>query len=366
MVLQPRMLLSTALAITIIFLSIKPTEAAVGRVKEQTGPTEIVRNKKSLPSQVNASVESNDTIITARARAKLEFDDKTTVQITEQSKLVIDDFVYDPRKGTGKLALKMALGTARYASGQIAKNNPQQVAVKTPTASIAVRGTDFSMTVDELGRSLVMLLPSCDNRGCVTGAIEVSNEAGSVLLEQAYQATLVRSVNTPPTAPVIVQIDQTNINNLLIVTPPPQFRDEELQNNTKTALDINFLNQDFLKYNALDEDELKKFAALDQNFLDGELLVNMLDLSTAQLAQSQEALSAQNQMLPGYDASTGLKYFISADDESKLVLDRSSTHIARVTVDREHSMVLNITQDGVAVTQRVNKSGSTTINIIQK
>lgn len=311
-------------------------------------------------------MESNDTIITARARAKLEFEDKTTVQITEQSKLVIDDFVYDPKKGSGKLALKMALGTARYASGQIAKNNPQQVAVKTPTASIAVRGTDFSMTVDELGRSLVMLLPSCDSKGCVTGAIEVSNEAGSVLLEQAYQATLVRAINVAPTAPVIVQIDQPNINNLLIVSPPTQFRDEELQNTTKTALDVNFLNQDFLKYNALDEDELKKFAALDQNFLDGEMLVNLLDLSTAQLAQSQESLSAQNQMLPGYSEATGLKYFISADDESKLVLDRSSAHIARVTVDREHSMVLNITQDGVAVTQRVNKSGSTTISITQK
>lgn len=363
---RPRALLLIALAIATILLSIRPTEAAVGRVSEQTGPTEIVRNKRSVPSQVNAPVESNDTIITARARAKLEFDDKTTVQITEQSKLVIDDFVYDPKKGTGKLALKMALGTARYASGQIAKNNPQQVAVKTPTASIAVRGTDFSMTVDELGRSLVMLLPSCDAKGCVTGAIEVSNEAGSVLLEQAYQATLVRATNVPPTAPVIISVDQTNINNYLIVTPPPQFRDEELQQESKTALDINFLNKDFLKYNALDEDELKKFTALDQNFLDGNFLVNMLDVSNAQLAMSQEQFAMQNQMLPGYNAATELKYYIDADDDSKLVLDRSVGHIARVIVNKEHNMVLNITQDGVAITQPVNRSGSTVITIIQK
>ena len=304
--------------------------------------------------------------MTARARAKLEFEDRTTVQITEQSKLVIDDFVYDPRKGSGKLALKMALGTARYASGQIAKNNPQQVSVKTPTASIAVRGTDFSMTVDELGRSLVMLLPSCDSKGCVTGAIEVSNEAGSVVLEQAYQATLVRSTNTPPTAPVVVNLDQININNYLIVTPPQQFRDEELQQDSKTALDINFLNQDFLKYNALDEDELRRFTALDQNFLDGNFLVNMLDISTAQLAMSQEQFAMQNQMLPGYNAATELKYYIDADDDTKLVLDRSVSHIARVIVNKEHNMVLNITQDGVAITQPVNRSGSTTISIVQK
>lgn len=350
-----------------IFLSFSLTSwAGVGRVVEQTGPTEIVRNKQSVPSSVNTAVQMQDTVVTARAKVKLEFEDKTTVRITEQSKLVIDDFVYDPKKSTGKLALKMALGTARYASGQIAKNNPQQVAIKTPTASIAVRGTDFSMTVDELGRSLVMLLPSCDNKGCVTGAIEVSNEAGTVLLEQAYQATLVRSLTTPPTAPVIVTLDAANINNMLIVAPPPQLQDEELQSETKTALDVNFLNQDFLKYNALDEDELKKFSALDQNFLDGELLVNMLDLSTAQLAASQEQLASQNQLLPGYNEASGLKYYIDAENESKLILERSASHIARVTVDREHNMVLNISQDGVQVTQPVNKGGTTTITIVQK
>ena len=53
------------------------------------------------------------------------------------------------------------MGTVRYASGQIAKANPQQVGIQTPTATIAVRGTDFSMTVDEVGQSLVMLVPSC-------------------------------------------------------------------------------------------------------------------------------------------------------------------------------------------------------------
>jgi hypothetical protein len=47
--------------------------------------------------------------------------DDSTVKVTEHSKLVIDDFVYDPKnKDAGKLALNMASGTARYASGAIA------------------------------------------------------------------------------------------------------------------------------------------------------------------------------------------------------------------------------------------------------
>jgi hypothetical protein len=339
----------------------------VGRVVEQTGPTEIVRNKKSTPSSVNTAVQMNDTVVTARAKARLEFDDKTTVNITEQSKITIDEFVYDPRSGSGKLAMKMVQGTARYASGQIAKNSPQNVNVQTPTATVAVRGTDFSMTVDELGRSLVMLLPSCDDRGCVTGAISVSNDAGTVFMDVAYQTTVVTSLNTVPSSPVIVTIDQANINNLLIVTPPPEIRNEDQEkiSATKTVLDINFLNKDFLKYNELDQDELKKFVELEINFLDVDLLVNMLDLSNQQLAASQEAMLSEKTMLPNYNAASGLVYGLN-DDESKLILRKQTTHVAQITVDREADAVVNITQDGAPLTQQINRGGTAVITIIQR
>ena len=360
------MLQALVTSITLALLS-QTSWASVGRVVEQTGPTEIVRNKKSLSSSVNAPVEMLDTIVTARAKAKLEFVDKTTVNITEQSKILIDDFVYDPRAGSGKLAMKMVQGTARYASGQIAKNSPQNVNITTPTATVAVRGTDFSMTVDELGRSLVMLLPSCDNRGCVTGAIMVSNDAGSVLMDVAYQTTVVTSLTTSPSSPVIVTIDQANINNLLIVAPPPEIREEEQrkQSETRTALDINFLNRDLLKYDELDQDELKKFVELDINFLDIDLLINMLDLSNQQLAASQEAMLAEKTMLPNYNSASGLTYGIS-DDESRLILRRQTTHTAQVVVDREHDAMLNISQDGAPLTQQINRGGTTVITIIQR
>jgi hypothetical protein len=218
----------------------------------------------------------NDTISTAKAKAELTFEDKTTVKLTEHSKMIIDDFVYDPKKGSGKLAINMALGTARYASGQIAKNNPQQVAIKTPTASIAVRGTDFSMTVDELGRSLIMLLPSCDPKGgCVTGAIEVSNLSGVVLLDVPYQATLVNSLSSPPSTPTIIKIDQANINNMLIISKPPEVHDvvqAGIAKKEKSILDFNALDVDLLKYSKLDENKLDNNQALDRNDLNADLL----------------------------------------------------------------------------------------------
>ena len=336
----------------------------MGRVTEMTGPTEIVRNKKSVAGSVNSAVEMQDTITTARSRVELTFEDKTTVRITEQSKLVIDDFVYDASKGTGKLAVRIALGTARYASGQIARTNPQAVNVSTPTATVAVRGTDFSMTVDELGRSLVMLLPSCDTKGCVTGAILVSNEAGSVLLDVAYQATVVASLSTAPSSPTVVTIDQANINNMLIVSPPPEIK-ETAYRVEKTALDKNALDVDLLAFRDLDQNSLDDKKEIDRNDLEIDLLAFAATDELA--AQNKTALgnAFEKNILPNYNPATNIEYYFN-DDKSRITLTRRPDHIAEVTLGTEQNAVVNINQGGVAVKQQVNTGGTTVITIVQK
>ena len=305
-----------------------------------------------------------DTVTTAKSRVTLSFEDKTTVKITEQSKLVIDDFVYDASKGTGKLAMRVALGTARYASGQIAKNNPQAVNVRTPTATVAVRGTDFSMTVDELGRSLVMLLPSCDTKGCVTGAILVSNEAGSVLLDTAYQATVVNSLTSAPSNPTVVSIDQANINNMLIVSPPVEIKETVYQTD-KTALDKNELDVDLLAFKDLDKNELDEKKEIDRNDLDVDLL--SLAETDELSAQNKTALGSafEKNILPNYNPATNIGYYFN-DDKSKITLYRRPDHIAEVTVSTEANAVININQGGVQVRQQVNQGGNTAITIVQK
>jgi hypothetical protein len=351
---------------TLLLLTSQTSFAAVGKVTEQTGPTEIVRNKKSIPSALNAGVEMNDTIITAKAKAKLTFQDNTTVNITEQSKLIIDDFVYDPKQGTGKLAVKVALGTARYTSGQIAKTNPQSVNVQTPTATVAVRGTDFSMTVDELGRSLIVLLPSCDKdkKKCVTGAITVKNDAGEVFMDQAYQTTLVVSTSSPPSSPVIVNLDQANINNMLIISPPKEVKESQFE--SKTALDKNFLEVDLLRYAALNENYLENFRELDMNMLDIEMLFNILDAENAALLASQDVLSTQAQLLPGYNAAYGGRYFFN-DDQSKITYCQyNGNHTACVVASVESNKTMNFNQNGVALIQNINKGGDSTVTIIQR
>ncbi len=365
-----QLLPATALITTLLLLSPINSHAGVGKVTEQTGPTEIIRDKKSISASLNTSVQMNDAVSTARAKAQLTFEDNTTVKLTEHSKIVIDDFVYDPKKGSGKLGMKMALGTARYASGQIAKNNPQQVAIKTPTASIAVRGTDFSMTVDELGRSLVVLLPSCDDKGCVTGAIQVSNFGGVVILDVPYQATLVNSAYTSPSEPVVVRLDQANINNMLIISKPKEVADADKAGTVKKEkglLDFNELDIDLLKFTTLDDNALDKKTALDRNDLDSDLLafneLNELDRQNATLLNNE----LDNPILPGYSAnkSLGLLYYFN-EDQTKVTLYKAGTHNATVTFDTTKNVTLTLIQSGQTIIQNVNKGSTSSVTINQQ
>ena len=200
------------------------TYGAIGKLTEVTGPTQIVRSDEKIDGQINVGVEINDTIETLKARVGITFEDNTRMQITEYSKLKIDEFIYDPSSKTGSISVKAAFGTVRYASGLIAKNSRENVRVTTPTAKVSVRGTDFSMTVSEDGRSLIVLLPSIPLAGGglpVIGRIEVSNLAGTVVLTRAYQATLVTSAQALPSIPVILDFqDESKINNMLIVDTP--------------------------------------------------------------------------------------------------------------------------------------------------
>ena len=149
------------------------SHASIGDVIIQEGNTVIERKDGTEnTSEVDLDVFSYDVVKTGKGKTAIEFLDDTRVDVTEHSKLVIDEFVYDPTTKTGTLSIKASLGTIRYASGLIAKNSKQNVKIETPTATIGVRGTDFSMTIDEVGSSTIILLPSCDTNGnCFVGEI---------------------------------------------------------------------------------------------------------------------------------------------------------------------------------------------------
>lgn len=195
--------------------------ADIGSIADLQGTAvEIRRGKETIRATKATKIESNDIVsVGSNTSLTIKFADDSTAKISQNSKLIIDDFVYDP-KGASRSGMRVALGTVRMASGAIAKQNSSNVNIKTPTAAIAVRGTDFAMTVSELGESTVVLLPTClDDRdaqrvelpgNCTCGAIDVETAAGKVSMESPFFATHVVSSQEIPLTPV--KVDPSVIN----------------------------------------------------------------------------------------------------------------------------------------------------------
>ena len=222
--------------IILILFYASALSASIGNVDQLEGNGVVERNKEDTTLEKELSIEQFDTVKTGNGKVGILFIDDTRVDVTQHSKLIIDEFVYDPNTKKGKLSLSAKLGTVRYASGQIAKTSRQDVQITTPTATIGVRGTDFSMTIDELGGSTIILLPSCDVSGnCFVGEISVESAAGQVILNQAFQATQVNTPANPPSPPVRLDLELDMINNMLIVAKPAELKEENYEAKLKAV-----------------------------------------------------------------------------------------------------------------------------------
>ena len=330
-----------------------PAFAGIGEVTEVTGMGQIKRQSNKIDADMSVSIEMNDYIKTAKGVVGITFDDDTQVRVDQHSELVIDDFVYDPVTSRGSLGLKIALGTVKYASGNIAHNNPDTVDIETPSATIAVRGTAFTMTIDETGRSLVILVPNIDGS---VGEIEVMTDVGSVIMNRAFQATTVRSRSQMPSKPVLLSINESMINNFLIISPPKKLIRELVEDNKNEIMDDNGLSINFLDYNELDKNELG-FSALDINELDMTLLLNILDL---------EAMGTNiDGNSEGYNPSTGV---ITIFEESVINVIRIAENSRMdIRFGKETGINTTVTQ-GEATINIITLRGDSTnnIRIIQK
>ena len=349
----------------------KNSFASIGEVTLHKGNAVVDRQDgdKGIEVQKDLDIFSYDTVKTGNGKVGIEFIDQTRVDVTEHSKLLIDEFIYDPNTKTGSLSLKATLGTVRYASGQIAKNSAQNVKIKTPTATIAVRGTDFAMTIDEIGSSTIILLPSCDSDGmCYVGEISVETDAGFVIMNQAFQATTVSTPESRPLKPVILGLDENMINNLLVVSKPKEIEEQEAKEKrlrvVANALDIDFLKFDDLEVDLLEVEEDEFAGALDLDFLEQNFLKDILAELNKQLA-----IQMQSEFDKKKDKKTGQDEFgvILLDEEPQWVwmrTDEAGNNIV-LRLNQEDGYTINVTQGDTEIIDYELGDGDNVIFIYQ-
>ena len=325
----------TNLLVAVLLIAIGNSYAAepIGGVIEQSGKAgSIVRlSGEELTANLQTDIISFDEVETENGRLKIQFVDETQVSLTEHTYMEIDEYVYDPDPSKSKMALNFVQGTARFATGGLGLVPKENIQIQTPTATIGIRGTDFTTTVDELGRSLVILLPdaNCDDKvkleeGCrPSGSITVTNDGGTVTLEEAFQAVMVSTFEQSPTQPVtLVDLDLNQIDNMFIVSKPEEIvkAEEEQQEALKGdggLLDFDGLDKDFLESEDLGkaaERELE-FTELDINFLDVDFLRDLLEIM-----EDADALGEQEET-PGSDRLVDRGFGVQPDNQFNILPD---------------------------------------------
>ena len=370
--------------VILLILLTSPSYAKIGDVIQQQGVTDVQRKDGPTFEKIEKDfdVESYDVIKTKNGRTAIEFVDETRVDVTENSKLVIDEFVYDPNTSTGSLALKASFGTVRYASGQIAKNSRQNIKIRTPTAVVGVRGTDFSLTVDETGNSTIILLPSCTevpkpgggvDRLCVVGEIEVSSDIGTVIMNQAFQATVVETQKSNPLKPVLLDLSENMIDNMLIIRRPRELDYEAESGRIQTLASI--LDLDFLEYTELNKDYLANeedtwTSELDYDPLAQNFLYDALDASLAQILKQMQDEFERGERLKflGTDTTTGITV-IDQDPNYIYLREDAQGNYVRIVLSKDTTYRINHNQAGNEVMDfDINPDGgaiSNEITIIQ-
>jgi hypothetical protein len=119
-----------------------------GVVKTSQGKVLIVRDGESLPAAVGSIVRQGDILRTAEgASAGVMLKDDTRVALGANSQVALDQFAFNANTNEGTLFVSVLKGTLSMISGLLVKANPQRVGVKTPTATIGIRGTEFIVDV---------------------------------------------------------------------------------------------------------------------------------------------------------------------------------------------------------------------------
>ena len=173
-------ILLTSLLLSLFSFSIGIANEFIGVVAVGVGNISNQKNEKLI---TGSKIYFGDTIIVSeQSNAQILLLDETALTIGEKSELTIDDFVYDPQTKVGKIVSNIKVGTVRVITGEISKQNPENLEVNIPTGSVGARGTEFIVVTESDKKSTVVLLgPGKRNTlGMIPGILNVSDGSNTV------------------------------------------------------------------------------------------------------------------------------------------------------------------------------------------
>lgn len=137
------------LALALVMAAGVASAQSIGLVKVKAGEVHIERQGVRSPAAVGMPVDRADRIVTGRdGSVGVSFNDSSMLSAGPDSVLVLSQFSYDPTTREGNFEVALRRGTLSAISGKLVAQTPGAMKVRTPTAVLAVRGTEFVVHVD--------------------------------------------------------------------------------------------------------------------------------------------------------------------------------------------------------------------------
>jgi len=167
--------------ITILSLSSLALYANVATITALKGSVQVQSDSSTKSAALGTELKESDTVITAdKSKAQIIFKDETIVTIGKNSHFSIAKYIYDDA-GEATVEFGLLKGAMKTITGRIGKIAPQRFKVKTKTATIGIRGTNFVVIIEDDGTQRAY---------CTYGAISVTVNGEEYIVKQGFYLVL--------------------------------------------------------------------------------------------------------------------------------------------------------------------------------
>ncbi len=205
-------------------------ESPIGAVEEVKGNVTVTRVDGMVESvAIGTPIYQGDVVKTDAAGAvNIVFMDETSMAISENARMAIDEYSYDPATQSGTTNFSVLRGLFVFTSGLIGRDDPDDVKIDTPVGSIGIRGTIIAGNINPNGESNITVLE---------GAIVITNGDGNITLSNAFETVTLQGFNAPMSTPVVLPAAEINarfasvssVNPSLFSTISEAVQEQQLQ-----------------------------------------------------------------------------------------------------------------------------------------
>jgi Ca2+-binding RTX toxin-like protein len=180
---------------------------SIGAVETLEGNATVVHTDgTSEKLQTGSEIYQDDVIETdGDGTLGLLLADGTVLAVGPDSRMTIDEFVYDSSSTDGKLGVSFLKGAISFVSGKIAKNDYDDVDLQVPYGSIGIRGTEFIVDIQPDGSAIVTVLDG-----------SVSTTVGDeILILQPGEYTILNATGLSPIQQIAIEAINAKYGKLL-------------------------------------------------------------------------------------------------------------------------------------------------------